>query len=227
MYADTWWLFHDALSAWWEKEAQDHLEARGFRDRQPRAWGDTNAELFAPIPLGPCLLATYLRLLVGNAPEVRAQEVEQQCSQIDVGVILSLANVSHCGSGVECMDKPKEQLLCTEALFCVVAACPIERFLQQEHIRLKLRQARLPSKPREAFSADMSAQDKSKDDPCLIVPSAYRKEAIMDCRTISRKAGVRSGEGIMPRASEAILREHKNQATKRAALWPTMILEYT
>ena len=29
--ADTWWLFHDALSAWWEKEAQDHLEARGFR----------------------------------------------------------------------------------------------------------------------------------------------------------------------------------------------------
>ena len=28
----------------WEKEAQEYLEERGFRDRQLRAWGNTNAE---------------------------------------------------------------------------------------------------------------------------------------------------------------------------------------
>eukprot|EP00966_Prymnesium_polylepis_P263272 6081105-Prymnesium_polylepis.1 len=43
-FKDSWWLFHDALSTWWEMEAQEYLEERGFRDRQLRAWGETNAE---------------------------------------------------------------------------------------------------------------------------------------------------------------------------------------
>lgn len=58
-FKDSWWLHHDALSAWWEKEAQDHLEARGFRDRQLRAWGDVNEEF-----------PRYHEGLVGNRPEM-------------------------------------------------------------------------------------------------------------------------------------------------------------
>ena len=56
---DSWWLFHDALSAWWEKEAQEYLEERGFRNRQLRAWGETNAEF-----------RRYHWCLVGNRPEM-------------------------------------------------------------------------------------------------------------------------------------------------------------
>jgi hypothetical protein len=58
-YHDSWWLFHDALSAWWEKEAQEYLEERGFRDLQLRAWGDTNADYHR-----------YHESLVGNRPEM-------------------------------------------------------------------------------------------------------------------------------------------------------------
>ena len=41
-YADSWWLCHDHLSAWWEKEAQQYIASRGFKDRQLRAWGSVN-----------------------------------------------------------------------------------------------------------------------------------------------------------------------------------------
>ena len=53
------WIHHDALSAWWEKEAQQHLEERGFGNRQLRAWGDTNSDF-----------RRYHWCLVGNRPEM-------------------------------------------------------------------------------------------------------------------------------------------------------------
>jgi hypothetical protein len=35
-------IFHDGLSAWWEKGAQEYMAKLGFRDRQLRGLGDTN-----------------------------------------------------------------------------------------------------------------------------------------------------------------------------------------
>lgn len=57
-YKDSWWLCHDALSQWWEKEAQDYIASRGFKDRQLRAWGSTNKG------------TRYHHSLVGNRPEM-------------------------------------------------------------------------------------------------------------------------------------------------------------
>ena len=40
---DTFLIFHDGLSAWWEGEAQTYLAEQGFAHRQLRALGDTYA----------------------------------------------------------------------------------------------------------------------------------------------------------------------------------------
>ncbi|EGB03551.1 hypothetical protein AURANDRAFT_67925 [Aureococcus anophagefferens] len=52
-------IWHDALSAWWEDEAQDYLATLGFKDRQVCALDDTNAEF-----------ARYSHGLVGDSPEL-------------------------------------------------------------------------------------------------------------------------------------------------------------
>ena len=62
-YKDTWILFHDHLSSWWEVEAREYLAAKGFKDRQVRAYGDTNIDF----PL-------YHESLVGNRPEMCAMD---------------------------------------------------------------------------------------------------------------------------------------------------------
>lgn len=36
-------MYHDALSTWWSKAGQDHMENLGFKDRQIRSLGPTNA----------------------------------------------------------------------------------------------------------------------------------------------------------------------------------------
>ena len=54
----SWWLCHDHLSAWWEKEAQQYIASRGFKDRQLRAWGSVNKG------------TRYHHSLVGNRPEM-------------------------------------------------------------------------------------------------------------------------------------------------------------
>lgn len=57
--ANTFMLFHDGLSTWWEKEAQDHMATLGFRDRQITSIGTTNKG------------STYYEgKLVGNSPEL-------------------------------------------------------------------------------------------------------------------------------------------------------------
>jgi hypothetical protein len=63
VYADTserdiFFIFHDALSAWWEVEAQQHMEMLGFKDRQIRCLGATNCD------------NRYRGKLVGNSPEL-------------------------------------------------------------------------------------------------------------------------------------------------------------
>jgi len=60
-YSDSWFIFHDHLSAWWEKEAQEYLRERGMFDRQVRAWGETNIEF-----------SRYHESLVGDRPEMCA-----------------------------------------------------------------------------------------------------------------------------------------------------------
>jgi hypothetical protein len=66
-YRDSWFLWHDALSQWWEKDAQEHLRSRGFFDRQVRAWGDTS------------LGTRYYQGLVGNRCEL--SPLDSHCFQ--------------------------------------------------------------------------------------------------------------------------------------------------
>ena len=47
-HANTWVIYHDALSQWWEKDeggAQAYLASRGFEHRQWRARGATNDKI--------------------------------------------------------------------------------------------------------------------------------------------------------------------------------------
>ena len=34
IYHDSWWMYHDHLSAWWEAGAQEYLAERGIPVRQ-------------------------------------------------------------------------------------------------------------------------------------------------------------------------------------------------
>ena len=45
-FKDIWVMYHDALSQWWSKEAQEHLRLNhaGFHNRQIRGLGFTNEE---------------------------------------------------------------------------------------------------------------------------------------------------------------------------------------
>ena len=60
-YADTWMINGDRLAAWWEAEAQAYLDECGFKDRQVRAWGETNEEYWR-----------YHEAVVGDRPELCA-----------------------------------------------------------------------------------------------------------------------------------------------------------
>ena len=51
-------IFHDGLSQWWEKEAQDYIAELGFADRQVRCMGSTN------------IGTRYHSKIVGDSPEV-------------------------------------------------------------------------------------------------------------------------------------------------------------
>eukprot|EP00966_Prymnesium_polylepis_P158986 3674688-Prymnesium_polylepis.2 len=57
----TWMINCDRLSSWWEVEAQDYLEKRGFKDRQVRAWGDCNENYWR-----------YHKAVPGDRPELCA-----------------------------------------------------------------------------------------------------------------------------------------------------------
>ena len=41
-YEEDWVIYHDALSSWWSKGGQAHMETKGFADRQIRGLGHTN-----------------------------------------------------------------------------------------------------------------------------------------------------------------------------------------
>ena len=62
-HANTWVIYHDALSQWWEKDeggAQAYLASRGFEHRQWRARGATNDEI----------ADNYKDKLMGDSPEL-------------------------------------------------------------------------------------------------------------------------------------------------------------
>jgi hypothetical protein len=60
-YEDTWMILWDRLSAVWSKAAQQHLASRGMKDRQVRAWGETNSEYWR-----------YHEAVTGDRPEFNA-----------------------------------------------------------------------------------------------------------------------------------------------------------
>ena len=60
VFAKSWFIYHDALPQWWEKEAQDYLRERGFEERQWRARGDTNENV----------AGHYVNKLMGDSPEL-------------------------------------------------------------------------------------------------------------------------------------------------------------
>ena len=41
---DNFYIFHDGLSLWWTKSAQDHMRHRGYYNRQIMCAGPTNAD---------------------------------------------------------------------------------------------------------------------------------------------------------------------------------------
>jgi hypothetical protein len=58
IWEKTFFIFHDGLSAWWEKGAQEYIAARGFRDRQWKCCHPTNAG------------TRYKDSVVGDSPEI-------------------------------------------------------------------------------------------------------------------------------------------------------------
>ena len=56
---DKFFIFHDGLKAWWEKEAQNHLNDLGFRHRQLCCLDPTNQNL-----------AAYRNKVAGDSPEI-------------------------------------------------------------------------------------------------------------------------------------------------------------
>tara|TARA_B100002003_G_C14141283_1_gene548788 strand:- start:608 stop:2329 length:1722 start_codon:yes stop_codon:yes gene_type:complete len=58
-HENTFFIFHDALSAYFEKTAQDYIKSIGFKDRMFRCYGDTNKAV-----------RRYQNKLVGNSPEL-------------------------------------------------------------------------------------------------------------------------------------------------------------
>ena len=57
-YANTFKIFHDGLTAWWEKDAQNYMESRGFLDRQIRNTNVGNST------------NRYSLKVVGDSPEI-------------------------------------------------------------------------------------------------------------------------------------------------------------
>jgi hypothetical protein len=56
--AETFFIYHDALTAWWEEKAQRHIASRGFKNRQIRSFSPTNDG------------TRYELKLVGDSPEL-------------------------------------------------------------------------------------------------------------------------------------------------------------
>ena len=59
VHENDFFIWHDALSQWWETEAQEYMAKLGFRDRQVRCLGATNAGS-----------RYYEGKLVGDSPEL-------------------------------------------------------------------------------------------------------------------------------------------------------------
>lgn len=58
VHKDTFFIFHDGLSAWWEKDAQDFMESKGFKDRQIKNTNEGNKS------------NRYNEKVVGDSPEI-------------------------------------------------------------------------------------------------------------------------------------------------------------
>jgi len=56
---NTFLIFHDALSAYFEKGAQEYIKSLGFKDRLVRCYGNTNSDI-----------KRYQHKLVGDSPEL-------------------------------------------------------------------------------------------------------------------------------------------------------------
>ena len=81
-YADNWMINGDRLSSWWEAEAQDYLQARGFKDRQVRSWGDTNSEFWR-----------YHESVPGDRPELNALDFHL-FGDLDYGIQQNIIHTS-------------------------------------------------------------------------------------------------------------------------------------
>ena len=58
VHKDTFFIFHDGLSAWWEKDAQDFMESKGFKHRQIKNTNEGNKS------------NRYNEKVVGDSPEI-------------------------------------------------------------------------------------------------------------------------------------------------------------
>ena len=58
-FANTWVIYHDALSQWWEKSTQEYIASRGFKDRQWKSNAETDK----------VISKYYVGKLMGDSPE--------------------------------------------------------------------------------------------------------------------------------------------------------------
>ena len=122
-YADTWILYHDHLSAWWEAEAQAYLDERGFMDRQVRAFGETNVEF-----------SRYHNSLVGNRPEMMPLDFHL-FEDLDYAILQNIVATSSLPAGHEdryCSGTPREL---ASAMRCTWAHYPTSERIVEDITR--------------------------------------------------------------------------------------------
>ena len=100
-FANTWVMYHDALSQWWEKGeggAQEYIASRGFAHRQWRARGATNDRL----------TANYRDGLMGDSPELMPLDSSLFGDQIEKVAWLVVATSNMEGDDRYTMATPDE-----------------------------------------------------------------------------------------------------------------------
>ena len=81
-FAQTWVLYHDALSSWWSKAAQEYMVSKGFGSRQIRGLGHTNAD------------TRYEGTLPGDTPEYMPLD-SNLFSDLEAAVRWNVAGTRH------------------------------------------------------------------------------------------------------------------------------------
>ena len=119
-FKNTWCIYHDALSQWWERGkggAQEYMASRGFANRQWRARGGTNDRV----------AAYYKDRLMGDSPELMPLDSSLFGDLIEKVAYLVVSTASNAGEDRFSMGTPDEAWRAMTAAWELV---PDERIVQ-------------------------------------------------------------------------------------------------